>query len=126
MTRRILSIAAALGAAGLLTGCADPSMQPVAVAPVPTAATCGFQVVNNSSVTVRNLNFSSSALSNWGADQLGAAVLPPGRAASFRPNNPGNYDFRVIWMNGRSAELRQVNPCRSPSIIVTNAGLVAR
>ncbi len=125
MMRRLFAVAS-LAATGLLSACVDPNMQPVMTAPVRPVATCGFQVINNSSVTVYALNFSSSAMSNWGADQLGNQVLAPGRAVSFRPSNAGNYDFRVTWVNRRTAELRQVDTCRTPNIIVTNGGMTAR
>lgn len=131
MNRRSLLTAATLLSAGLLGGC-DPNMQQMATTvpaslPVrPPVGTCAFQVVNNSSLTVHQLYFSSSAQTSWGVDQLGTSVLPPGRAQSYRPNNPGNYDFRVIWTNGRTAELRQVNPCATSQVVVTNRGLVAR
>ncbi len=126
MTRRLVLAAALAAGSSLLSGCVDPNMQPIATAPVRPVATCGFQVINNSGITVHTLNFSSSAFTSWGADQLGSSVLPPGRSVSFRPGNAGNYDFRVIWTNGRAAELRQVNTCRTPNVIVTNGGLMAR
>ena len=125
MNRRILSFLMLAGA-GLVAGCEAVPQQVVAVPVRPAVAVCSFQVVNNSSFVVRSLQFSSSAQANWGVDQLGAGVLPPGRAQNFRPNNPGNYDFRVIWQTGRMAEIRQVNPCVTPRVIVTNGGLIAR
>jgi hypothetical protein len=85
-----------------------------------------FQVVNNSSLTVMQLFFSHSSISNWGVDQLGQNVLPPGRVWNYRANNAGNYDFRVVWQNGRAAELRRVDICRASRIIVTNSGLYAQ
>lgn len=127
MNRRHVLAAALAAGSTLLSGCVDPTQQPVATAPVRPVAACGFQVINNSGVTVHTLNFSSSAFTSWGTDQLGSSVLPPGRSVSFRPGNAGSsYDFRVVWTNGRAAELRQVNTCRTPNVIVTNGGLVAR
>jgi hypothetical protein len=58
-------------------------------------------------------------------DQLGQSVLPPGRFVNYRASNAGNYDFRVVWTNGRAAEMRGVNICRASQITVTNSGLVA-
>lgn len=123
MNRRHSLAVLALGSAALLAGCEQAVQQ---VVTMPAAATCGFQVANESSLTVNNLFFSSSAVSGWGPDQLGNSVLPPGRARNFRPNNQGNYDFRVVWTNGRAAELRQVDPCRTRQVLVTNRGLLAR
>ncbi|MBY0336354.1 MAG: hypothetical protein K2X11_07060 [Acetobacteraceae bacterium] len=122
---------AALGAALFLGACTPQTqiVQPVvAVAPVaPRAVACDtrFRVVNNSSATVAQLFFSHSSLAGWGADQLGANVLPPGRVANYRAANAGNYDFRVVWSNGRAAELMRVNICAASQITITNSGLIA-
>lgn len=84
-----------------------------------------FQVVNRSSGVVERLYFSSSNNNEWGADQLGQNVLGRGRMATYRASYAGNYDFKVVWSNGESAELRQVNVCRASRITVTNNGLSA-
>ncbi len=93
--------------------------------PVRQACDTSFQVVNNSGATVERLYFSHSTQGGWGADQLGQNVLPPGRATSYRAANAGNYDFRVVWTNGRAAELRGIDVCRASRITVTNSGLTA-
>jgi hypothetical protein len=122
--RRVLS-AALLGAAALtLAACQQEPAQRVVVVPS-QACNTAFRVVNNSSVTVGQLYFSHSSLSGWGTDQLGRNVLPPGRFVNYRAANTGNYDFRVVWTNGRAAEIRGVNVCRASQITVTNAGLIA-
>ncbi|PWS35552.1 hypothetical protein DFH01_18310 [Falsiroseomonas bella] len=93
---------------------------------VPTqACDTSFAVTNQSSGTVAQLFFSHSSQSGWGADQLGQSVLPPGRFVNYRAANTGAYDFRVVWTNGRAAELRGVNICRASRITVTNNGLIA-
>jgi hypothetical protein len=119
----------AIGAAALLLGACTPQQpQQVVVVQRPAASPgcdTSFTVVNNSSATVERLYFSHSSLGGWGADQLGQNVLPPGRAASYRAANAGAYDFRVVWANGRAAEVRGVNICRASRITVTNGGLLA-
>jgi hypothetical protein len=97
------------------------------VVPVATGPGCDtrFQVVNASTMTVRELYFSHSSLASFGVDQLGASVLPPGRAVTYRAANPGNYDFRVVFMNGQRADLYGVNICAVSRITVTNSGLRA-
>jgi len=109
-----------------LAGCA-PQPQTVYVQPAPVGRACdtSFRVVNASSGTVERLYFSHASLGGWGADQLGTAVLPPGRAANYRAANAGAYDFRVVWVGGRAAELRGVNICAASTISVTNGGLRA-
>jgi hypothetical protein len=44
---------------------------------------------------------------------------------NYRAANTGAYDFRVVWTNGRAAEIRQVNVCRASRITVTDRGLIA-
>ena len=129
MFRRLLTATALLGLAGL-AACV-PETRTVVVhqqaAPVQQRVSCNtaFRVINQSSGTVERLYFSHSSLGGWGTDQLGQNVLPPGRTTSFRAANTGYYDFRVVWQNGRSAELRQINVCAASNIYVTNRGLSA-
>lgn len=124
MHRRVLP-AALLGVAALaLAACQQEPARNVVVVPSQSCNTA-FRVVNNSSGTVERLYFSHSSLGSWGADQLGTSVLPPGRFVNYRAANTGNYDFRVIWANGRRAELMGVNVCRASQITVTDRGLFA-
>lgn len=123
-----LIAAALLAGSTLLVGCVPPQqmMQPVSVTPSrgPVCDT-SFRIVNNSSRAVAQLFFSHSSINAWGNDQLGSAVLPPGRTMNYRAANPGAYDFRVVWAGGGTAELRRVNVCTATEITVTNAGLRA-
>lgn len=125
--KRLTAIAALAGAA-LLGGCVQPSPygQPVVAAPAPRVCDTSFRVVNNSSFVVERLFFSHSSLNAWGADQLGASVLYPGRYVNYRATNAGYYDFRIVWNNGRAAELRRVDICVASQITVTNGGLSAQ
>lgn len=124
--KRMTAIAA-LASATLLGACVPPQpyVQPVVVAPTRVCDT-SIRVVNESNYVVQQLYFSHSSLGSWGADQLGANVLYPGRSVSYRLNNPGNYDFRVVWNNGRASEIRQINVCVASRITVTNRGLSAQ
>jgi hypothetical protein len=122
----LLTRAGLLGFAALgLLACTEDARRPVATTVVQPSCDTSFRVVNQSSLTVAQLFFSHSNLGAWGNDQLGASVLPPGRFANYRAANTGSYDFRVVWQNGRSAELRRVNICAASQIIVTNNGLQA-
>jgi hypothetical protein len=124
MRRRLLTATLLATATLGLAACQQQPAQQVVVVPSQACDT-SFRVVNNSSATVQTLQFSHSSQGGWGADQLGQAVLPPGRFANYRAANAGNYDFRVIWQNGRSAQLMGVNICRASQIIVTDRGLLA-
>lgn len=123
-----LTAIAALASATLLAACVPPQpyVQPVMVAPVQRVCDTSIRVINESNAIVRELYFSHSSLGSWGADQLGANVIYPGRSMSYRLTNPGNYDFRVVWNNGRATEIRQINVCVASQIIVTNRGISAR
>ncbi|WP_149536581.1 hypothetical protein [Siccirubricoccus phaeus] len=120
MFRRLLPALALLA----LAACTPPTQTVVVSQP---AAGCDtrFNVINNSSGTVERLYFSHSSQGSWGTDQLGRNVLPPGTRTSYRAANSGHYDFRVVWANGQSAELRQVNICAASNIYVSNRGLSA-
>jgi hypothetical protein len=127
--RKLPALLAALGA-GAVAACAPQTVyvpQPGFVgAPVGPACDTRFTVVNNSSLTVMQLFFSHASRNDWGVDQLGQNVLPPGRAWNYTAANAGAYDFRVIYANGRAAELRRVDICRASRIVVTNQGLFAQ
>ena len=123
MQRRV--VAALVGVAALALSACQQEPQRAAVVVPSQACNTAFRVVNNSSGTVAQLYFSHSSLSGWGRDQLGNAVLPPGRFVNYRAANAGAHDFRVIWANGRAAEIRQVNICRAVQITATDRGLFA-
>lgn len=85
-----------------------------------------FALVNNSGATIREFYFGSSAQPNWGADQLGQHVLPPGATMNFATRQAGLNDFRVVWQGGEHAELMQVNICTTSAIVATPRGIEAR
>lgn len=120
--RRILALTIATLA---LTACVQQQPTTVIVARPAAACDTRFRVVNQSGTTVMQLFFSHSGLANWGNDQLGSAVLQPGGVWNYRAANTGNYDFRVVFADGRASELRRVNICAASQITVTNRGLVA-
>lgn len=131
MVRRKLLALLSIAGAGAVAACAPQTVyvpQPVAVAPSPVAVGCDtrFQVVNNSSRAIYSLQYSHASRSDWGVDQLGNAMIPPGRAWNARAANAGAYDFRITWNGGGAAELRNVNICVASRIYVTNSGMYAR
>jgi hypothetical protein len=71
-----------------------------------------FRLNNRSGVTINEVYVSSSQVSNWGQDQLGANVLAPGRTLTIRlPNGQCINDIKMVFANGRTLERMRVNTC---------------
>ena len=117
MRRRALLPALALPA---LAGCL-PAGQPGA------AAACGPREVllrNASAMAVEQAYGGSGAPGGWGAELLGPAELPPG--ASRRLRLPaGTRAVRLVWVNGRAAELGDIDACAIGTLTLTDAALRA-
>lgn len=101
---------------------------PPAEAQVQTIQACDTSVrfVNSSSRTVTQLFYNPSSTSSWGNDRLGSHVMRSGQGYNARLQHPVPYDFRVVWDNGQSSELRRVNICVVSQIVATNQGLRAQ
>ena len=127
--KKLSLIASLLMTGTVLAGCTPDTRQPVTFAPVrasgPVVCDTSIRFVNNSSATVLQLYYNPSSITSWGPDRLGQNVLRPGQTTNVRLANAAPYDFRVVWENGRSSEIRQVNVCRAAQVVVTNAGLRA-
>ncbi|WP_458093999.1 hypothetical protein [Roseomonas sp. WA12] len=124
MLRRALPVLGMLSLAACVAPDPQYGMAPQYVG-IPQRCDTSFTVVNASSTTVQELYFSHASLRGWGNDQLGRNVLPPGRSNSYRASNQGAYDFRVVWTDGRAAELRNIDVCVASTITVTRSGLRA-
>jgi hypothetical protein len=100
-------------AAGLPEGGGLPPWNPPGAARQPAAAgAASFVLANRGSLTIREVYVSAATDNSWGADRLGANVLTPGGSLSVRlPPGQCVNDVRVVYMNGRSQERRQVNTC---------------
>lgn len=118
---RLFLTTALLASGAILGACTPDTRQPVTTGR--SVCDTSMRFANNSSTTVLNLYYNPSSVSGWGPDRLGQNVLRPGQNTSVRLANPGNYDFRVVWDNGRAAEVRRVNVCHAGQISITNAGL---
>lgn len=106
-------------AAGLLALASGPSL----------AQGCDtrFTLRNSSGATVNEFYFGPSSRSDWGRDRLGDNVIQSGRAVNYTPGGRGgNYDFKVVWANGETAELMRVNICETSEIVATRSGIEAR
>lgn len=58
-------------------------------------------------------------------DLLEPGMLPPGQTRAFRSPNPSAARLRVVFDDGRAAELGPVNLCDLPRVTVTSGGIGA-
>ena len=84
-----------------------------------------FKLQNSSGATINEFYYNPANNSNWGPDRLGEGVLNAGRSRSWATARGGNYDFRVVWDNGSSAEIRAIDICATSTIIATRGSLSA-
>lgn len=73
-----------------------------------------FTFVNDSGETIREIYVSLTTERNWGADRLGPRqILPPGAAMPIALPRIGvcTVDMRVVYMDGRALEQRNVDTC---------------
>jgi len=76
-----------------------------------------FRMNNRSNQTIMELYVSSSSVSNWGRDLLGADVLAPGRTFIVRlPDGQCVNDIRIVLESGRAIERMQINTCNLTDI----------
>ena len=121
--RALAFITLALGLAACAT---PPPARTVAEAPSSRSSCEGeLHVINASSRTVDRLFLARLSLEGWGSDRLGQEVLRPGGSARYRATALGAQDVRVVWADGRAAELRQIDPCATGTIRVEDRGLKA-
>ena len=102
----------------LLTGCTAP--------PSGRAVGCDgrIQLRNAAPLAVEQLYVTPAGPSNWGLDLLAGATLAPGGVHAV-PARPGLNAARVVFVNGRAAEMAGLDVCATPSLTVLPNGLQA-
>jgi hypothetical protein len=111
--RRRFFVALALFA-GLLAGALIPSA---------AQAQNRFWLVNDTGRTIMEAFVSSSRVSGWGPDILGAGVLPPGQRVWVTPNfGDCLLDVRVTYQGGGEETRMQVNACNLSNIVYGRGG----
>jgi hypothetical protein len=71
-----------------------------------------FRLNNRSGTTIMEVYVSSSNVSNWGQDRLGANVLNSGQTLTIRlPNGQCVNDIKLVFAGGRTLERMRVNTC---------------
>jgi hypothetical protein len=76
-----------------------------------------FRLNNRSNQTIMEIYASSSQVSEWGRDHLGANVLPPGQSFIVRlPAGQCINDIRLVLEGGRNIDRMQINTCNLTDI----------
>lgn len=113
MRRPVLPV---LGLALALAACA-PTGQPG----------CGAREVtlrNASGLGIEQAYGGDGTPGGWGAELIGADPVPPGAAARLRLPG-GTRALRMVWVNGRAAELGGIDGCAIGLVTLTDATLRA-
>ena len=93
-----------LGAALVALGLASPALA--------QSSDPSFRINNRSGVTIHEVYVSSAARTDWGSDRLGQNVLQSGQSLTLRlPMGECVNDIRLVFVNGRNLERRNVNTC---------------
>lgn len=88
---------------------------------------CGAREVtlrNASSLAIEQAYGGDGSPGGWGADLVGANPLPPGAAAALRLPG-GTRALRMVWVNGRAAELGGIDGCAIGLVTLTDTALRA-
>lgn len=82
-----------------------------------------FWLINNGGQTIERAFVSSSRVSDWGPDILGASVLPPGQRVWVTPNfGDCILDIRVTYVGGGEETRMQVNACSLSQVAFGRGG----
>ncbi len=82
------------------------------------------QVRNAAPIAVEQLYVSTAGPSDWGRDYLAPGTLPSGAVQSVVVR-PGLNAVRVVFVNGRAAEMAGMDVCANPVLLVQPNGLQA-
>lgn len=82
-----------------------------------------FWLINETGRTIERAYVSSSRVSNWGPDILGASVLPRGERVWVVPSfGDCVLDVRVTFSGGGESTRMQVNACRISQVVFGGGG----
>ena len=104
----------------LLAGCAGGGADPVA------ALGCSgeLRLRNLGPMTVEQAFVSPRGPEDWGPDLLAPGTLPPG-AQQVVAGAPGRNAVRIVFANGRAAEILALDVCATPNLAIQPTGLLA-
>lgn len=110
----------ALALTALLAACAAPQGG--------GGRSCGphpATLTNASSQPVEQVYLGNGTPSGWGADLLNGRELPAGASMGLTLPGPGPHALRIVWTNGRAAELPGIAGCTTSRITVLDTALSA-
>lgn len=83
-------------------------------------------VLNQSSFTIHSLYISPTSSDEWGPDQLGEDIIPPGGTMTFTGIACGSYDVRLTEPSGGTCDVPAVTICSGAEPwILNDADLIA-
>ncbi len=85
---------------------------------------CSATLANASGQPIEQV-YLARAGNAWGRDLVAPGEVPPGGTLPLRFGTEGSHGVRVVWANGRAAELQGVNACRMTRVTVRDAELQA-
>lgn len=95
-------------------------------APSPGGLGCDgrIEVRNAARQAIEQLYLSPAGPSDWGRDLLAPGTLPPGGTLPVTAR-PGINAVRVVFINGRAAEMAAMDVCAAPILTIQPNGLQA-
>ncbi len=87
---------------------------------------CSGQVLlrNIGPMAVEQAFFSPAGPGNWGRDLLAPADIPPGGDRTVM-TTPGRNAVRIVFANGRAAEIAAMDVCTSGTLTISPTELIA-
>jgi len=87
---------------------------------------CGGEVrlSNAGSMVVEQVYFSPAGSANWGRDLLAPGTLAPGADRVIQAV-PGRNAVRIVFANGRAAEMPVMDVCGTPNLRIQPTELLA-
>ena len=93
-----------------------PALLTLLLGAAPALAQSGdptFRLNNRSGQTINEVYVSSANDQSWGADRLGANLLPSGQSLTIQlPRGQCMNDIRVVRANNQAQEWRRVDTCQ--------------
>lgn len=104
----------------LLAGCAGAGGDAVS-----TLGCSGeLRLRNQGPMTIEQVFVSPRGPAQWGPDLLAPGTLPPGATQVVR-GAPGRNAVRIVFANGRAAEMLALDVCGNPNLGISPTGLLA-